>query len=94
MNYFIKKYPDKIFSLELEDLTTNTEVVSKKLYSFCKLEWSKKVLDLDNKEDLLISTASNIQIRDNIKKYDIDKYRPYKNLLKSYSNKYEWLNFK
>ena len=94
MNYFIKKYPDKIFSLELEDLTTNTEVVSKKLYSFCKLEWSDKVLDFKSREDLLISTASNIQIRDNIKKYDNDKYKPYKDLLKNFSNKYEWLNFK
>ena len=93
INYFIKKYPDKIFSLNLEDLTINTEEVSKKLYSFCKLEWSDEILNFNNRKDLLISTASNIQIRDNIKKYDKDKYKPYKNLLKSFSNKYEWLHF-
>ena len=92
INYFLKKYPSKIFNIKLEDLTSNPEKVSKDLYSFCSLDWSDKVLDFYNREDLLISTASNIQIRDNIKKYDNDKYKPYKILLKNFSRKYKWLS--
>ena len=92
INYFLKKYPGKIFNIKLEDLTSSPEKVSKDLYSFCSLDWSDKVLDFYNREDLLISTASNIQIRDKIKKYDNDKYKPYKILLKNFSKKYKWLS--
>ncbi|MDA9084956.1 sulfotransferase [Candidatus Pelagibacter sp.] len=91
-DHFIKKYPDKIFLINLEDLTNNTEEVSKKLYSFCNLRWDKKALDFYKRKDLFISTASNIQIRDSIKTYDYEKYRPYKQILKSYSNQYDWFN--
>ena len=92
INYFLKKYPSKIFNIKLEELTSSPEKISKDLYSFCGLDWSDKVLDFHNREDLLISTASNIQIRDNIKKYNNDKYKPYKNLLKNFSKKYKWLS--
>ena len=92
INYFLKKYPGKIFNIKLEELTLSPEKISKDLYSFCGLDWSDKVLDFHNREDLLISTASNIQIRDNIKKYNNDKYKPYKNLLKNFSKKYKWLS--
>ena len=91
-NYFIKKYPDKILSIHLEDLTNNTEETSKKLFSFCDLEWSDKILNFYQRENLLISTASNIQIRGNIKKYDKEKYKPYKSLLENFLSKYDWLN--
>ena len=92
--YFIKKYPEKILLLDLEELTNNSKKTSKKLYSFCNLKWNEKVLNFYNRKDLLISTASNIQIRNNINKYDHEKYKPYKDLLKRFSNKYDWLNKK
>jgi tetratricopeptide (TPR) repeat protein len=94
IDYFFKKHPDKILSIQLEDLTTNSEKTSKKLYSFCNLKWSDDVLNFYNRQDLLISSASNIQIREKIKKYDQEKYKPYKDLLKRFSNKYDWLNKK
>ena len=94
ISYFEKKYPDKVFSINLEDLTNNSKETTKKLYSLCNLEWSNDVLDFYNRQDLLISTASNIQIRGNIKKYDKEKYKPYMNLLKNYLYKYDWLNEK
>ena len=94
IDYFIKKFPGKIFNINLEDLTSSPKEISKQLYSFCELDWSDKVLDFYNREDLLISSASNIQIRENIKKYDKDKYKAYKILLKNFSNKYDWLNSK
>ena len=92
--YFIKKYPEKILLLDLEELTNNSKKTSKKLYSFCNLKWNEKVLNFYNRKDLLISTASNIQIRNNINKYDHEKYKPYKDLLKKFINKYSWINQK
>tara|TARA_B110000503_G_C7127051_1_gene405110 strand:- start:92 stop:1561 length:1470 start_codon:yes stop_codon:yes gene_type:complete len=92
MDYFLKKYPNKIFSLDLEELTNNPEETSKKIYSFSNLKWNERVLDFHKRKDLIISTASNIQIRRNIQKYDHEKYRPYKEFLKKFSHKYTWIN--
>ena len=91
LEYFKKKYPDKIYNIQLEELTNNTEELSKKLYSFCGLNWTKKVLNFYERKDLLVSTASNIQIRKNIHKYENKKYEHYKNLLKNFLGKYDWL---
>ena len=92
MDYFLKKYPNKILSLDLEELTNNPEETSKKIYSFSNLKWNERVLDFHKRKDLIISTASNIQIRRSIQKYDYDRYKPYKYLLKNFVNKYSWLN--
>ena len=91
IDYFAKKYPDKIFTLKLEDLSLKPEEITKKLYNFCDLAWTNEVLEFHKKKDVLISTASNIQIRDKIQKYDFDRYKPYKTLLKDFLNQYNWL---
>ena len=91
IDYFVKKYPDKIFTLKLEDLSLKPEEITKKLYNFCDLAWTNEVLEFHKKKDVLISTASNIQIRDKIQKYDFDRYKPYKTLLKDFLNQYNWL---
>ena len=92
INFFKKKYPNKIFSIDLEELTNKPEEVSKKLYKFCELKWSENVLKFHNRKDLVVLTASNIQIRKDINKYDHEKYRPYKEFLKIFSNKHDWLS--
>ena len=35
--YFKKKYPDKIYNIQLEELTNNTEEISKKLWSDARI---------------------------------------------------------
>ncbi len=92
MKYFTKKYPDKIFLLNLKELTNKPEETSKNLYDFCDFKWNYRALDFYNRKDLLISTASNVQIRKKIENYDHDKYKPYKHLLKNFYAKYNWLN--
>ena len=92
IEFYNKKYPKKIFSLDLSKLTIKPEEISKQLYDFCNLKWNHSVLGFYNRKDLLISTASNVQVRNRIKKYDYDRYKPYKYLLKNFVNKYSWLN--
>ena len=92
MKFYNKKYPKKIFSLNLKELTSKPEEISKKLYNFCNLKWDYRALNFYNRKDLLISTASNMQIRNKIENYDYDKYRPYKHLLENFYDKYDWLN--
>ena len=93
MNYFKKKYSDRIISISLENFTSDPKNLSKAIYKFCDLKWSDKCLDFHKRSDLFINTASNNQIRNNINQYDESKYQPYKEILKDYFAKYHWLNY-
>jgi len=84
IDFFKKKYPDKILSVSLEKLTENSEEVSKKIYKFSDLEWNDKALEFYKKKNLFSNTASNIQIRKKIQKYDYKKYKPYKKFIIPY----------
>ena len=91
MDYFKKKYPDKIFDISLEYLTNNKEEVSKDIFNFCNIKWNSYVLEYYKRVDLDIRTTSNIQIRNEITSYDSNKYSQYYNLFENYKDKYNWL---
>ena len=91
MDYFKKKYPDKIFDISLEYLTNNKEEVSKDIFNFCNIKWNSYVLEYYKRDDLDIRTTSNIQIRNKITSYDSKKYSQYYNLFENYKDKYNWL---
>ncbi len=91
MDYFKKKYPDKIFDISLEYLTNNKEEVSKEIFNFCNIKWNSYVLEYYKRVDLDIRTTSNIQIRNKITSYDSKKYSQYYDLFENYKDKYSWL---
>ena len=91
INYFKKIYPEKIYSIQLKDLTENSLDMSKKIFKFCNLEWSKSSLEFYKRRDLISKTASNTQIRKEIYKYDNNQYKIYKNFLENHGNSYSWL---
>ena len=91
---FTKKNKDKLFTVELEDLTLNSEKISKEMFNFCKLEWSSDSLEYHKRKDLFSTTASNIQIREKIYKYNKEKYNYYKKYLKEFEPNYVWLKKK
>ncbi len=92
MRYFKKKYNNKIFSLNLSDFTIDTIKISKDIFNFCNLEWSEESLEFYKRKDLISKTASNIQIREKIYKYDNEKYQIYKKFIRKFEGKYSWLN--
>ena len=92
LDYFKKKYTNKILSISLKNFTENTESISKEIFEFCDLKWSDKCLNFYKRNDLFINTASNNQMRSNIEKYNDNKYEPYKEILNIYLKKYSWLN--
>ena len=91
MNDFNKKFNNKIFTIKLEQLTTNSEIISKDMFEFCRLEWSEKCLEFHKRKDLFSTTASNIQIREKIYKYNNKKYGVYKNHIEKFVKQYKWL---
>ena len=91
LEYFKKKFPEKILSVSLEELTFYPEDISKKVYQFCEIKWDESCLNFSEQKNLFSSTASNQQIRSGIQKYNDKKYKNYYNLLEIYKNKYSWL---
>tara|TARA_Y100000816_G_scaffold34564_1_gene22021 strand:+ start:1812 stop:3254 length:1443 start_codon:yes stop_codon:yes gene_type:complete len=73
-----KNYSKNILNVELKKLTEFPKDTSKEIMSFCKLNWSEKILKYYERKDLICTTASNIQIREKIFKYDSAKFLPYK----------------
>ena len=69
-----RKYPDKILTIDLEKLTQNQELYTKKIFSFCELEWSQDILKFYEKKNLVVKTLSNTQLRNKITKYNKKKY--------------------
>ena len=91
INYFKKKYPDKIMDIKLENLTEDNEKISKEIFNFCDLEWNEKSLNFNKNKNLQIKTTSNVQLRDKVKNYDYDQYKQYKFMLSAYKKKYKWI---
>jgi len=91
MNYFKSKYPKQIMEINLEQFTSQSELIGKKIYKFCNLKWNKNVLEFYKRKDLHSKTISFTQIRNKITEYDTKKYKPYTHLLEDYKNKYKWI---
>ena len=91
MNTFKKKYPNKIYTIELDELTRNPVESSKDLFNFCNLEWDQKCLEFYKRDDLISKTASNQQVRNKIFSNNTKKYINYKEFFSPYLNRYKWL---
>ena len=82
IDYFKRKYPDKILDVKLEDFTNNPNIHSKRIYDFCNLDFTDNVLRFHNKRNLVSKTSSFMQVRNKIHKSDKNKYEPYYFLIK------------
>ena len=81
IDYFKKKYPKHILDVNLEKLSINKEIETKKIFDFCTLNWDEEIFNYNKKKNLFTKTNSFLQIRDKIEKYNYDKYEPYYHLL-------------
>jgi len=81
INYFKKKYPYNILDVNLEELSTNKETETKKIFNFCELNWNKEIFNFNKKNNLFTKTNSFLQVRDKIEKYNYGQYEPYYHLL-------------
>ena len=91
INFFKKKYPNKIMDINLEDLTISQDKLTQKIYNFCNLKWSKKSLEFYKRKNLKIRTLSNSQLRKKISKYNKKKYKDYFRFIEQYEKHYNWL---
>ncbi len=88
MSYWKKKYNNLIYEIDYEKLISNKSDETKKLFSFCDLDWSEKIFDF-YKTGKTIRTASIYQVKKpiynsslNINK-NFSKYLPFLNKIDS-----------
>ena len=65
MDYWHNLYPDKIYDICYEDLTTDQEEETRKLLKYCELDWDENCLDF-HKNQRAVKTASSLQVRQKI----------------------------
>ena len=94
LKYFKSKYPEIILDIKLEEITEKSELITKKLFNFCELSWSKNILNFYKRKDLYSKTLSFNQIRSKVLKYDNKKYQSYFHMLNKFKNKYNWIDIK
>ena len=92
IEFYKNKIPNFIYELQFEKFVSDPIIESKKLMKFCELPWDKKCLEYYKRKDLISKTSSNIQIRKAIYKHPIQRYMPYKQLLKKYGDKFSWFD--
>jgi len=62
MDFWHQLFPDKIYDICYEDLTTNQEEETRKLLQYCELDWDENCLDF-HKNKRAVQTASSLQVR-------------------------------
>ena len=77
INYFKKKYPNKIIDVELSELSNNKEKETKKILEFCNIKFDNNYLDFDKNNKLFNKSNSFLQVKKKIAKYENTKYQPY-----------------
>ena len=86
IDYFKKKYPNKILDVELSKLSNQKEIEAKKILEFCNIEYDQNYLDYDTNYKLFNKTSSFLQVRSKIKEYNENKYKPYFYLIDEQNN--------
>jgi len=87
-NIELKKKNKNFMVINLEELSSEPKKISKELFNFLNLEWSEDCIKVQNNK--IIKTASNIQLRQPIKKHELSYLNNYSFFFKEFEKKYVW----
>jgi tetratricopeptide (TPR) repeat protein len=76
MEFWHKKFPEKIYDVCYEDLTTNQEEETKKLLEYCELDWDENCLNF-HKNKRPVKTASSFQVRQKMYQGSSEAWKKY-----------------
>jgi Tfp pilus assembly protein PilF len=62
MDFWHQLFPDKIYDMTYEDLTTNQEEETRKLLQYCEIDWDENCLSF-HKNKRAVKTSSSLQVR-------------------------------
>ena len=75
-----KEFNHDLLEIDLENLSGDPIQYSKKIFNFLELNWSEKILSANN--NLIIKTASNVQVRQKIYKHDNEHVKYFEKIFK------------
>jgi hypothetical protein len=82
MGFWHKLFPNKIYDISYEELTMNQEEETKKLLTYCDLEWDQSCLEF-HKNDRVVKTMSTLQVRQKIYQGSSETWKKYESYLNS-----------
>ena len=80
MNYWHKLYPNKIYDLSYENLTTNQEDETRKLLDYCNLDWDANCLNFYN-NNRAVKTPSSPQVRQKMYQGSSEAWKKYESYI-------------
>lgn len=83
MEFWHKRYPEKIYILDYEKLTTNQEKISRELINFIGLDWEDQCLEF-HQTKRTVRTASASQVRQKMYQGSSDEWMKYQTHLPDY----------
>ena len=81
MEFWNLNYPNKIYTLEYENLINNKDEEIKNMLNFCELDWENSCKEF-HKNKRVVHTASSTQVRKKIYNGSSEKWKNYKPYLK------------
>jgi hypothetical protein len=81
MDFWHQLFPDQIYDMCYEDLTTNQEEETRKLLQYCELDWDENCLSF-HKNKRAVKTASSIQVREKMYQGSSEAWKKYEVHLK------------
>ena len=81
MTFWHELFPNQIYDISYEDLTTNQEQETKKLLEYCELDWDKNCLNF-HKNKRAVKTSSSFQVKEKMYQGSSDVWTKYKTQLK------------
>jgi tetratricopeptide (TPR) repeat protein len=80
MNFWYKLFPNQIYDVNYEKLTTNQKIETQNLLKYCDLDWDEHCLNF-HKNKRAVETASASQVRKKIYQGSSDAWREYEDFL-------------
>jgi tetratricopeptide (TPR) repeat protein len=91
MAFWRQLFPNKIYDLSYENLTTNQEELTRKLLKYCELEWDENCLNF-HKNDTAVRTTSALQVKQKIYQGSSDVWKKYEDYLQPLINGLNYYN--
>jgi len=85
MEFWHELFPNQIYDISYEDLTTNQEEETRKLLEYCGLDWDQDCLNFYTNKSA-VKTASSLQVKEPMYQGSSEKWKKYKAHLKPLIN--------
>ena len=80
MKLWARLFPDKIYNLNYENLTTNQKTETQEILKFCNLEWDENCLNF-HQSKTPVKTTSSMQVRQRMYQGSSEAWKKYEDHL-------------